>query len=113
MTELLSKLHELKSLPQELHWFCSLSDTPRQHPIDPTQEKDDPVKAEDSITDDVEYRQILVNESLQLFGYEDSTDLVPYKNYLTHQIDKQLGRCDICILEYYKSKRRMIEELRQ
>ncbi|KAL9041173.1 MAG: hypothetical protein Q9214_004200, partial [Letrouitia sp. 1 TL-2023] len=112
MTELLAKLVELKSLPPGLHWFCSRSDAPRQRPIDPTHEDDKPVKAEDSITDDVEYRQTLVNESLQLFGYEDSTDLVPYKDYLTRQIDRQLGRCDICILEYYKSKRRMIEELR-
>ncbi|KAI4163578.1 MAG: hypothetical protein LQ342_002850 [Letrouitia transgressa] len=112
MTELLAKLIELKSLPSGLHWFCSRYDAPRQRPIDPTHEDDKPVKAEDSITDDVEYRRALVNESLQLFGYEDSADLVPYKDYLTRQIDRQLGKCDICILEYYKSKRRMIEELR-
>ncbi|KAL8741760.1 MAG: hypothetical protein Q9190_005673, partial [Brigantiaea leucoxantha] len=112
MAELLTKLVELKSLPPELHWFCPRSDRFSQHTDNTTYKEHESVKVESSITSNVEHRRGLVNECLQLFAYDDSTDLVPFQDYLVNQIDRQLGKCEICILEYYRSKRQMIEDLR-
>lgn len=67
--------------------------------------------ADDSTRESVEYRQRLVTDSLQLFAY-NGEDVLPYQEYLKHQIDRQLGKCDTCIVQYYKAKHRAIQSLR-
>lgn len=60
----------------------------------------------------VDDRRRLVTDSLQLFAY-NGVDVLPHQAYLKEQIDRQLGKCDICILEYHKAKYRAIQSLRR
>ena len=60
----------------------------------------------------VDDRRRLVTDSLQLFAY-NGVDVLPHQAYLKQQIDRQLGKCDICILEYHKAKYRAIQSLRR
>lgn len=66
----------------------------------------------DSSYPTVDDRRKLVTDSLQLFAY-NGVDVLPHQAYLTQQIDKQLGKCDVCILEYHKAKYRAIQSLRR
>lgn len=102
---------ELSSLPPGLHWFCPLfADIPEdRHPL--TSPNGRPTEKEDISSDDVERRRQLVTDCLQIFGY-DSEDAITHQRALVKKIDAQLGRCDMCITEYYKLKRRMIDQLR-
>lgn len=102
---------ELSSLPHGLHWFCPLSDDVYEGGNHPTPINGNPIKKEDTLASDVEYRRQLVAECLQVFAY-DGEDVVPHQRSLTREIDAQLGKCDTCITKYYKSKRHMIEKLR-
>lgn len=105
---------ELKRLPSELHWFCQSDDgLPHtgQAGGPSAKENPTPVKADDSTSESVEYRQRLVTDCLQLFAY-NGEDVVPYQEYLKQQIDRQLGKCDTCIVQYYKAKHRAIQSLR-
>lgn len=60
----------------------------------------------------VDNRRRLVTDSLQLFAY-NGVDVLPHQAYLKQQIDRQLGKCDVCILEYHKAKYRAIQSLRR
>ena len=51
-------------------------------------------------------------DCLQLFAY-DGPDVAQYQKEITTRIDQQLGKCDRCIIAYYKAKGKMIEELRK
>lgn len=66
----------------------------------------------DSSYPTVDDRRKLVTDSLQLFAY-NGVDVLPHQAYLKQQIDKQLGKCDVCILEYHKAKYRAIQSLRR
>lgn len=72
------------------------------------------IKLEDSDSGypTVDDRRRLVTDSLQLFAY-NGVDVLPHQAYLKQQIDRQLGKCDICILEYHKAKYRAIQSLRR
>lgn len=96
----------LQRLPHELHWFCELNDAV------PAAEDGQPVKREISTVEDTAQRRDLVFECLQIFAY-DGDDVVPHQEYLKRHIDEQLGKCDICIRNYYKAKRRAMEKLQE
>ena len=96
----------LHRLPTELHWFCELNDAPS------ARENEQPVKREESTPEDTTQRRDLVFECLQIFAY-DGDDVVPHQEYLKRHIDEQLGKCDICIRNYYKAKRRAMEKLQE
>lgn len=98
-------------MPPDLHWFCPLSDDVYESGDRSISNSLGSTKTESSSITDVERRRQLVNDCLQLFGY-DGEDVIPHQKYLVRKIDAQLGRCDMCITEYYKSRRRMIERLR-
>ena len=51
-------------------------------------------------------------DCLQLFAY-DSPDAGPPKELLSQGIDRQMSRCDVCIVEYYRLKKKMMEDLRR
>ncbi len=57
-------------------------------------------------------RRRLVTDCLPLFAY-GGVEVLPHQDYLKQQIDRQLGKCDLCILEYYKAKHRAIQSLRR
>ena len=96
----------LQRLPTELHWFCQLND------VAPETEDGQPVKLEISTSEDTAQRRDLVFECLQIFAY-DGDDVVPHQEYLKRHIDEQLGKCDVCIGNYYKAKRRAMEKLQE
>lgn len=96
----------LQRLPTELHWFCELNDAAS------ATEEEQPIKREISRPEETAKRRDLVFECLQIFAY-DGDDVVPHQEYLKRQIDEQLGKCDICIRNYYKAKRRAMEKLQE
>lgn len=50
-------------------------------------------------------------ECLKLYAF-NGDEASQYQNELSEAIDQQLSRCDLCILGYYKSRRKMVEKLR-
>ena len=95
---------ELKNLPTELHWFCNT--------YTPTGSDLDCVNSERPIGECVEIRREQACECLVLFSFEGD-DARRIQEELGARIDEQLGRCDTCVIAYYKSRQRMIENLRQ
>ena len=102
------RFRELQRLDERLHWFCERQDAvPLADPTNGLEQEDrKPSKIEAS----VESRREQVVQCLQLFAY-DSPELVSHKAILGRNIDRQLGKCDVCIVEYYKGKRSLIEKL--
>lgn len=98
----------LKSLPLDLHWFCQTS-----HDDSPHTSADSGLRSDEQIRliNDVDHRRSTVIECLQLFGY-DGDEAIPHQESLVEALDRQLGKCDACIIEYYKAKRRMVDRLR-
>lgn len=107
-------LRELTHLPPQLHWFCKSHDgtTYTDQASDPAAGDHTPIKIEDSKDEEVEYRRSLVTDCLQLFAY-DGEDVLPHQEYLKQHVDRQLGKCDTCIVEYYKAKHRAVQALRR
>ena len=95
---------ELQALPPELHWFCedwtssdgSLSSSPH-------------IKTDCRLAQDVHFRRNQAAECLTVYSYDDAHT---FQEQLGRAIDLQLGRCDVCIEEYYKAKQRLVEKLR-
>lgn len=94
---------ELKNLPPELHWFCST-----YIPATPDLDR---VKTEHPIGESVDLRREQACECLMLFSFEGD-DARRIQEELGARIDEQLGRCDACIIAYYKSRQRLVENLR-
>ena len=46
-----------------------------------------------------------------IFAFED-TSAKRYRDFLRDGLDRQLGRCDSCVVGYYKLKKRLIKKLR-
>ena len=95
---------ELKNLPTELHWFCST--------YTPASPNLDRVKLEHPIGEDVDIRREQACECLMLFSFEGD-DARRIQEELGARIDEQLGRCDACVIAYYKSRQRLVDSLRQ
>ncbi len=75
-------------------------------------EDGEPIKKEDPVPVSVQHRRDLAFECLKLFAY-DGEDVLPHQEYLRAQISLQLGKCDTCIVDYYKSKHQKTEKMRQ
>lgn len=99
---------DLRSLPSELHWFCQTF-----HDDSPHTSVDGGLRTDQQnrLLKDVDRRRLAVIDCLQLFGY-DGDEAIPHQEYLVQALDRQLGKCDACITEYYKAKRRMVDRLR-
>lgn len=102
---------ELSSLPPELHWFCPESDGVLAANGASTPNNQIPINRGDDSVSNLERRRRLVTECLGIFAY-DGEDVKPFQRSLIQKIDAQLGRCYMCITEYYKIKRGMIDRLR-
>lgn len=70
------------------------------------------VKSEYPLGENVELRRGHVSKCMELFGY-DGDDVVNLQKELGALIDAQLVKCDLCVIEYYKSRQRLIENLRK
>lgn len=87
-----------------MHWFCSSYDPTDSRPSEPKC-----LKTERPIGDNVQLRREQAAECLTIYSYDDA---LRYQVELGKAIDAQLGRCDVCIVEYYKAKQRLVERLR-
>ncbi|KAL8777584.1 MAG: hypothetical protein Q9194_002479, partial [Teloschistes cf. exilis] len=105
---MLGPLWDLRSLPSELHWLCQTS-----HDDSPHTSADGGLRTDQQnrLLKDVDRRRLAVTDCLQLFGY-DGDEAIPHQDSLVQALDRQLGKCDACITEYYKAKRRMVDRLR-
>lgn len=65
-----------------------------------------------SLATDYEKRQAAFRSCLRVFSY-DSDDADPYKEKVKLGVDRNVSRCDACIVGYYQAKHRWMEELRQ
>ena len=95
---------ELQALPSELHWFCE-----GWSPTDGCPSGSPHIKSEHQLGRDVELRRSQAAECLTVYSYDDAH---AFQEQLGKAIDFQLGRCDVCIEEYYKAKQRLVERLR-
>ena len=97
---------ELKNLPSGLHWFCNAynSSLATQDVLE--------IKSEHSNGESVNLRRNQATQCLRLFAFE-GPDAAQYQEDLAKGIDRQLERCDLCVVEYYKSKHNLIQDLRQ
>ena len=70
------------------------------------------IKTETSTAEGTEVLRELLYDCFQMFAYQ-SEDVVPHQIFLGQEVDKQLARCDLCIIEYYRFKHWVMEKLRQ
>jgi senataxin len=109
---------QVQQWTSDLHWFC-----PRDVDTDPDgyyfpedlidQKVDDNDKAREERETKCEgarHRTQLVFKALQLFAF-DGSDAADYQSWLEEQLASQMQRCDICIREYHRGRRRFKEEL--
>ena len=105
---------ELQRLDDDVHWFCDRKDatkTSRSKRCVSGSEEDSQ-QSDMRLKTDSETRCLLVFDCLQLFAYENS-ELDPQKGFLAASIDRQLSKCEECVMIYYKRKRSNMEKLRQ
>ncbi|KAL9624766.1 MAG: hypothetical protein Q9160_001120 [Pyrenula sp. 1 TL-2023] len=118
MTQFIQDLDELKQFPPESHILC-----PRQNDDDRDRYDDDDENPSSSKEDQSGQdgnrlailgqgmkRRKLFLSSLQLFAF-DGEETKPYQDYMWERLDEALGKCDICIRNYYVGKVRLQESL--
>ena len=99
---------DLQDLDASVHWFCDRKDGPSQQRRSSAPDDPGPSALELS----VRARHALVLDCLHIFAY-DSPDIEPQKTFLALTIDRHLGNCDVCIIEYYKVKHKLMDKLRE
>jgi senataxin len=106
----------LKQLPRDLHLLC-----PRQNDDDYGRYEEDVSQARDDVKVDEDTiikiaqaktrRQKFVS-SLQLLAF-DGPESEQYQRYIWERLDEAMGKCDLCIREYYIAKLGLLAELRE
>jgi len=100
-----------------LHWFCA-----RSHKDDDEAHFEEDVK--DILKDESESRRkereqkvqaaqdrtTTVFDSLQLFAF-DGQDAAQCQSWLEDNLAKQMQRCDVCIRQYHRGRRKFKEQL--
>lgn len=109
---------QVQSIPEDLHWFC-----PRQGADDfevyfpediqgrLQNEDDDSARARLKRVEDAISRKSLVFDSLQIFAF-DGKDAAQYQQWLEDRLGAQM-RCDICVREYHRGRRKFKEKLNE
>lgn len=59
---------------------------------------------------EAERRRELVLDCLLILAY-DGEDVAQHQEFLKRRLDKELGRCDVCIRGYYRGKRELMQKL--
>ena len=85
-------------MPTEIHWFCNTEVTAESSPSSST------------LSRSLHIRREQAAECLLLYTYDDAQE---FQHLLTTGIDRQLGRCDLCVEEYYKERQKLNEKLAQ
>ncbi|KEF60525.1 uncharacterized protein A1O9_02086 [Exophiala aquamarina CBS 119918] len=108
---------EIKQLPPGPHIFCPKKG---DDDLDRYEGQHDPRSNHDTATnpdrlariDEAARRKKKFISSLQLLAY-DGHESEEYQRYIWDTIDEALGKCDICIREYYVEKLDFVAALRQ
>lgn len=109
---------ELKQFPPESHLLCPRQNDDDRDRYDDDDEntgnpKEDPSGQDDNrlaiLGQGMKRRKLFLN-SLQLFAF-DGEETKPYQDYMWERLDEALGKCDICIRNYYVGKARLQESL--
>lgn len=107
----------LEQSAEGVHWFC-----PRQDDIKPETNADPDVQGashgesskpdldEHNRMQEAERRRELVLDCLLILAY-DGEDVAQHQEFLKRRLDKELGRCDVCIRGYYRGKRELMQKL--
>ena len=98
---------ELHALDSTIHWFCDGPDGSKTG-VDLDAEDRKKSRYELSTTE----RRDAAIESLQLFTYEVH-QIESQASGFVADIDRQLGRCERCIVEYYKGRQRQLAALKE
>ncbi|ETN40744.1 uncharacterized protein HMPREF1541_05024 [Cyphellophora europaea CBS 101466] len=116
MSHLIPPLLELRALPPSVHILC-----PRQNDDDQDRYDEDiqggPLRGEQNdvrtktITEARERRDKFMS-CLQLLAY-DGEETEKYQRMIWDTLDNTLGKCDICIRNYYVEKLRFLARLRE
>lgn len=108
---------QVQSLPTGLHWFC-----PRQAIDDPGIYFDEDIYTQTGQlpqdrperhlkrVEEAHARRDLLLEAFEIFAYDSSQAETPQK-YIEKALEEQLGRCDICVREFHRSRRRLKQQL--
>ena len=99
-------------LAPEIHWFCSrnTSDTLIEDALINSAEVDiwrDDVEA---IAADFPRRQKAFTDCLEFYAY-DGDDVIRVLDFLKKEVERNLERCDQCIVGYYKLKTQWLEHI--
>ncbi|MCJ1311256.1 DEAD-box type RNA helicase [Agyrium rufum] len=105
MAEILALIAQLQSLQPIVHWFCDIEDAPQLIDLDSSAQKHTGLAT--STTD----RRQAVFDCFQIFSFEGG-DVEPLQNFLSDGIDRNLGRCDMCVVEYYRHRRGLLSKLK-
>ena len=87
---------QLLQLGGGVHWFCGGGDGAESGAAAPDRDHEATLK--------------LVVACWQVFAYEYD-EVAQQKAALTQALDQQLGRCEACVVQYYKIKRKWLEQL--
>ena len=95
-----------------MHWFCPVNDTLGIVDNLLVESEDSEVQYDrvEALETDYRCRQKVFNECLEFFAY-DGNDVHPILDSMKKEIERNLERCDRCIVEYYKSKIRWLEHV--
>ena len=89
-------------LPADIHWFCD-----NEGPASLYHEHTGP-ESPPKIIADLQFRQDEAVSCLTLYSYSDAAK---YQQAFAEALDKQLARCDVCIVENYRARQRFIDKL--
>ncbi|KAJ9603337.1 DEAD-box type RNA helicase [Cladophialophora chaetospira] len=117
MAEFIETLQEFQNLPPGQHIFCPRED---DDDTDRYEDERDPnanvtVKFDPSRLAKIEATKIRRRKfvsALQLLAY-DGKESEQYQKFIWDTLDEALGKCDVCIREYYIAKLDFLEQLRQ
>lgn len=107
---------ELKQLPPELHLLC-----PRQNDDDNGRYEAESPQIDESLKRDPDELAKIIDArarrktfitSLQLLAY-DGKESEQYQRYIWERLDEAMGKCDLCIREYYIAKLGLLQQLRE
>ena len=104
----------LTGLSPEIHWFCPIDGVDAVDSHASVKEEDSeawsPMAPSSAVA--FEKRQAAFRACLPIYSF-DGEFAIEWQKSFNPKIDSNLARCDACIVGYYKSKYRWIEDMKQ
>ena len=100
----------LECLPPDTHWFCSR--TGGQLEYDQVEIKQEEPEFDRSSASSLKERLDAFCIYLYIYSY-DGDDSLSYTKSLESHIERNLARCDACIIGYYQTKHRWTDNVQR